>query len=361
MAKPDLRAASERLRLRPLELRDLPITRAWRNASRSWFEDSSEISKEGHLRWFWSYLEDDSQIVLMAEDRIFCLPVGQAGIRSVRYDPTTETRTAEFGRLLVDPNLFDRGIATEMLTALVKECRREGILTLWLNVFSSNAAAIKVYQRCGFHEISRTSAPKPLVMMMRRDWELWNPVETDRIDAYWASDAFEREHRTTMAREAIKLMDAPGSILEVGCGSGRIMEALISVSPHLNLEKRLSGCDVSPAMLDKAKARFPGLPLHQADVFNLPFQDKQFDVVLAFEVLSHLPSIRKPLLEMMRVANQKIIFTVWQVSPISWASVSGFMPIHKAVSENDVLAILPNAKPVGPVAPSGVRLWECSR
>lgn len=362
MAKLDFRASSERLRLRLLEDRDLDLTRAWRNASRSWFENSSEISPAIHRAWFQSYLQDDSQIVLIAEDRISWIPVGQGAIRNFHRDPSTDAVEAEFGRLLVEPDLMGRGIATEILMAIISECRRHGILTLRLSVLSDNVPALRVYERCGFREISRTASSRPLITMIRRDWELWSFDEAERIDAFWTENAFEREYRATMAREVVKLMGTPASVLEVGCGTGQMMAELIKAGNASALITKISGCDISPAMLNKARFRFPTVPLHEADIFDLRFQDKQFDVVLSFEVLSHLPSVKKPLLEMARVAGKKLIFTVWeQINAGPWVSAGGFKPIHQAVTEKDVTAVLPGAKPIGPMGPSGIRLWEYSR
>jgi RimJ/RimL family protein N-acetyltransferase len=360
MGKLDFSATSERLRIRPLEARDLPMTRAWRNASRVWFEKSEEISEADHLRWFKHYIEDDSQAVLVAEDRIFGIQMGQVAIRNVGVDPVTSSLSAEFGRLLVDPSLLGRGIATEMLQAILKSARQLEILELRLEVFHDNAPAIRVYEKLGFHEVFRTSSPRPLIAMIRRDWELWDASETERIDAYWASSGFERAHRVAITGQAMRLIGDHASILEVGCGTGRMMAAMIDADP--SLLGKFSGCDISPAMLKKARDRFPSVPFHAGDIFQLPFENGKFDVVLAFEVLSHLPSIAGPLREMARVAKKKIIFTVWErVDQTAWDCAAGFSPIHRAAQERDVLAVLPNAKPVGPVWPYGVRLWECSR
>lgn len=46
-----------------------------------------------------------------------------------------------------------RGHARALLDALVAQCRRDGLETLWLEVRPSNARAREVYRRYGFEEV----------------------------------------------------------------------------------------------------------------------------------------------------------------------------------------------------------------
>ena len=85
------------------------------------------------------------------------------------------------------------------------------------------------------------------------------------------------------------------SVLEVGCGTGLILERLSRVA------SRAVGVDLSPGMLEHARAR--GLEVHEASATALPFEDATFDVVCSFKVLAHVEAIEAALSEMARVVK----------------------------------------------------------
>ncbi len=92
-----------------------------------------------------------------------------------------------------------------------------------------------------------------------------------------------------------------GSILDVGCGDGRITNRLADRYP------RVVGVDISEAALQHVKAETV-----QASVESLPFKDCSFDLVLATELLEHLPKAiyHKAIAEMKRVAKEWIVISV---------------------------------------------------
>jgi phosphatidylethanolamine/phosphatidyl-N-methylethanolamine N-methyltransferase len=91
-----------------------------------------------------------------------------------------------------------------------------------------------------------------------------------------------------------------GSVLEVGVGTGL---SLPSYGEHL----RVTGIDLSPEMLDKARARVKreGLAnvegLHEMDAGALAFPDESFDTVVAMYVLTVVPDSDKVMRELERV------------------------------------------------------------
>ena len=87
-----------------------------------------------------------------------------------------------------------------------------------------------------------------------------------------------------------------GDVLEVGCGTGLILERLAQQC------RTAKGVDLSEGMLDKARER--GLDVRQATATELPFDDESFDVACSFKVLAHVPDIGKALSEMARVTRR---------------------------------------------------------
>ncbi len=84
-------------------------------------------------------------------------------------------------------------------------------------------------------------------------------------------------------------------VLEVGCGTGLILSRLHGVAHYAE------GVDLSPGMLEKARAR--GLTVREASATALPYPEASFDVVLSFKVLAHVPDISLALAEMARVCR----------------------------------------------------------
>jgi ubiquinone/menaquinone biosynthesis C-methylase UbiE len=85
------------------------------------------------------------------------------------------------------------------------------------------------------------------------------------------------------------------SVLEAGCGTGRILSRL---APHA---REAVGADLSGGMLAGAVRR--GLNVVQADLTALPFADASFDFVCSFKVLAHVPPIEEALRELVRVTR----------------------------------------------------------
>ncbi len=142
---------TERIRLRLLEQRDLPLTLGWRNQEhiRRWFFHCEVIAFEDHAAWFERYRERDDEFVFLIEEAAPPhRPIGQASLYHIDW---AEGR-AEFGRLLIgEPHAAGKGLAREATQALVDAAfARLGLGEVYLEVLAANARAIRVYLACGF-------------------------------------------------------------------------------------------------------------------------------------------------------------------------------------------------------------------
>jgi tRNA (cmo5U34)-methyltransferase len=89
------------------------------------------------------------------------------------------------------------------------------------------------------------------------------------------------------------LPDSPGSVLDLGCGDGRLAALILEHRPNV---QRVVAVDSSPAMLDRAEDRFRGDDRVSIREWNLedPLTPLgSFDVVVAGFSIHHLEDGRK--------------------------------------------------------------------
>jgi SAM-dependent methyltransferase len=120
-----------------------------------------------------------------------------------------------------------------------------------------------------------------------------NPVERRLMAGFFA------------ALDTLVPSAAPASILEVGVGEGEVSSRLADRWP----EARMVGLDLPDPDL---AVHWPGAPFCGAfaDIANLPFPARSFDLVLAIEVLEHVPDPVAALAEIARVARADIVVSV---------------------------------------------------
>jgi SAM-dependent methyltransferase len=98
---------------------------------------------------------------------------------------------------------------------------------------------------------------------------------------------------------------APGDrVLEVGCGTGRLLEGLSKVTP------RVVGVDVLPEAVQASRKR--GLSVVRSNGLSLPFTGSAFDFAIVNDVIHNLPDeLTEPLLrELARVAKGVVLGAV---------------------------------------------------
>ncbi|MBK7221825.1 MAG: class I SAM-dependent methyltransferase [Saprospiraceae bacterium] len=107
--------------------------------------------------------------------------------------------------------------------------------------------------------------------------------------------------------ETVKAMmpKTVGSVLDVGCGNGILVNYLSN--NHSHEFQRICGCDRSETSLQFVKTEKV-----KASIDQLPFSDKEFDLVTCLEVIEHLPQevYIKALKELQRIASKYIIVSV---------------------------------------------------
>lgn len=95
-------------------------------------------------------------------------------------------------------------------------------------------------------------------------------------------------------------------VLDAGCGEGFVSQAILEFVPDADI----LGIDFQDTAIEIAKERVKGVKFRQANIYQMPFEDKSFDVVLCSEVLEHLKYPENAISELIRVSKQYIIITV---------------------------------------------------
>ena len=104
----------------------------------------------------------------------------------------------------------------------------------------------------------------------------------------------------------------PGSrVVEVGCATGDI---LASLEPQEGV-----GLDISPAMIERAARKHPGLAFRVHDLMQGPL-DERFDYVVAADVAEHVPDLDTMMGSLAGMLTDKGVAVVVTANP-RWAPV----------------------------------------
>ena len=149
-----------------------------------------------------------------------------------------------------------------------------------------------------------------------------NPAEV--YESFLVPHLFTPWARDLVARAEPK----PGErVLDVACGTGIVVRAAL---PVVGPNGRVTGADLSPAMLAVARTRVPGeapVEWYEASAEALPFSDAAFDLVLCQQGLQFFPDKPGAIREFRRVLapGGRVALSVWRTLQHN--------PVHEAINE----------------------------
>lgn len=110
------------------------------------------------------------------------------------------------------------------------------------------------------------------------------------------------------ALEELLRLASPSSVLDVGCGEGVLTQSWALAFRTV----RVVGVDLEDARLQAEwrSRRSPNLRFMAARAQELPFGDREFDLVAAIESLEHVPEPGRALAEMARVSSRHLLVSV---------------------------------------------------
>jgi SAM-dependent methyltransferase len=160
---------------------------------------------------------------------------------------------------------------------------------------------------------------KPMRWLFRRHWgDLVDDIERFRERIPFVTDREYREIYERMPRiqnetdnseaclERIAGAIHGETVLDVGCGTGFLLDHLKHARPDL----ALTGVDF--IIEEGTRTRHPDIRFEQANIEKLPFADRSFDTVVCTHVLEHILEFRQALSELRRVARRRLIIVVPQ-------------------------------------------------
>jgi 2-polyprenyl-3-methyl-5-hydroxy-6-metoxy-1,4-benzoquinol methylase len=159
-----------------------------------------------------------------------------------------------------------------------------------------------------------TTAGVPRLDDQREFWNGWNA-------AYRGSpklDRFTERQRDTAVGCARLLGLAQCEILEVGCGTGWLSNALKDFG-------RVTGVDLSPEAIAQARERYPGLRFIATD-FDDFTADRPFDFVISADVIAHVADQRDFIERVARLLRPGGALLLMTQNPEVWRRVSYLKP-----------------------------------
>lgn len=124
------------------------------------------------------------------------------------------------------------------------------------------------------------------------------------------ADQFLRNHMTGPENEGRKtlariLMQYPGAkVLDAACGGAVNYETF----KNAGLDIEYTGLDRTPKLLQAARRRYPNIHVKFGYVEEMPFADREYDVVILRHILEHLEEgYEIALKEAIRVASKEVI------------------------------------------------------
>jgi len=131
----------------------------------------------------------------------------------------------------------------------------------------------------------------------------------------------------------------PLSILDIGCGTGRLLEHLSRMFP----EATLAGADAAEDMVDRCRKRLPDADIRHCAVEELPFETNRFDLITSTVSFHHWSDQESGLSEVGRVLGEEGRFVLADLADLPW-----WLAWHRNdgdfVSAEDRLAMLDAAE-----------------
>ena len=147
-------------------------------------------------------------------------------------------------------------------------------------------------------------------------WKVWDKEQTygDLFFKRATGELPEMESSKALAKVIEPYLEEGDKIGDIGCGGGHYLRSLDN---KVTKKFHYVGVDQTAYYIQKANEAF-SIPENKnelrmstsfvkGDIFSIPLDDESVDVAICNNVLLHLPSVEKPLSELIRIAKKTVI------------------------------------------------------
>jgi ubiquinone/menaquinone biosynthesis C-methylase UbiE len=113
------------------------------------------------------------------------------------------------------------------------------------------------------------------------------------------------KHRQTLVRRLLP-PDLTGTILDTGCGDGALSRDIVQNTGAT----RSVGMDLSVRRAQRGAGEVPGVTFAAGSIYEIPFPDNSFPLVLCTDLLEHLDEPAKAFSELVRVSSRHVLISV---------------------------------------------------
>jgi RimJ/RimL family protein N-acetyltransferase len=131
-------------------LRDMRLD-ALRESPRAFLSSHSEESAFGEQKWRAEFVRGEWTIEIRNDK-----PIALVGVTREQSTPQDE---CYLEYMWVRPGFRHRGVATDLLKAVLRRLLNRGFVTIWLWVLDGNEPARRLYEKCGFTSTGLTQRP----------------------------------------------------------------------------------------------------------------------------------------------------------------------------------------------------------
>ena len=134
----------------------------------------------------------------------------------------------------------------------------------------------------------------------------------------------------------------PATIVDIGCGTGSALRALQKTYPRAQVH----AVDIASEMLQQARGQYRLLSrkrLVVADLEQLPFAERSFDLVFSSLALPWCSDLKAALKEMARIARPGALLLFTSFGPAtlrelaaSWQALDAYPHVHRFIDMHDV-------------------------
>lgn len=132
--------------------------------------------------------------------------------------------------------------------------------------------------------------------------DIWNQVPPDYYEKGVKTNIFQRIWHTKKLSTFKQIVNGIKCkrVLDVGCAGGTFTNNVSRIFP----QAKITGIDIYSRAIEYGKKGYPHINFICADVHNIPFRNRAFDLVICYETIEHLIDPLEVLKEIKRVLKK---------------------------------------------------------